>query len=647
MNFNAAADIVWRNCCINPYKKKNHVIKKNLSAMPQAMREQFPIIGESCKICVSCRIAFYKNKTGFNNNNETSSSSDELELLSDEEFILPIKSKKRKFNNTDNEYNQAGVTTLNQIKDKFQQSSKRSERIMLLTLAPKYWSRQKLMTEFNSTEWEARKAKELVKQSGILTGPSTKKGVSLSPQTVDLVKTYYERDDISRLMPGVKDYVSLKQNDGRRQHVQKRLVLANLNELFAQFKAEHTDVKIGFTKFTQLRPLHCVLAGSSGTHTVCVCVHHENFKLMLSEINVNKLTEDSNMILNDYHDFIQAIICIQPTSSCFLNECALCPGTTALHEILTTFFDNNFIDELKFDTWLQTDRYTLKTVVLKVDAFIDEFIERLIKLKSHDFIAKQQSKFVKDLKEKLLPGEFVVTCDFAENYAFVVQNSAQSFHWNNNQVTIFTVVTYFNTGNEIKHKSMAILSDNLTHDSAAVYCYQNIIIDYLKMHYEPRKIFYVTDGASQHFKNRSNFANLLQHEKDFNLPAEWHFHATAHGKGACDGIGANLKRGAARASLVCCPKNHILTIDALYQWAKKFCFETEVFLCKKEDQAIHFKTIEIRFKNAVTIPGTLKYHAFIPMESGNMMLKKFSMDESYETYPKIKRSKCPRNQNLI
>ncbi|KAJ8943495.1 hypothetical protein NQ318_016275 [Aromia moschata] len=31
--------------------------------------------------------------------------------------------------------------------------------------------------------------------------------------------------------------------------------------------------------------------------------------------------------------------------------------------------------------------------------------------------------------------------------------------------------------------------------------------------------------------------NLLYHEEDFGIKAEWNFFATAHGKGACDGIG--------------------------------------------------------------------------------------------------------------
>jgi len=34
---------------------------------------------------------------------------------------------------------------------------------------------------------------------------------------------------------------------------------------------------------------------------------------------------------------------------------------------------------------------------------------------------------------------------------------------------------------------------------------------------------------------------------DFGILAEWYFHATAHEKGPCDGIGGNLKRQPSRA----------------------------------------------------------------------------------------------------
>ncbi len=71
-------------------------------------------------------------------------------------------------------------------------------------------------------------------------------------------------------MPGMKDFVSVKQ-EGKRVHIQKRLVLSNLKDVYREFKDQFPALKVGFSKFADLRPKHCVLAGGNGTHSVCVC----------------------------------------------------------------------------------------------------------------------------------------------------------------------------------------------------------------------------------------------------------------------------------------------------------------------------------------------------------------------------------------
>ena len=180
----------------------------------------------------------------------------------------------------------AGVAVLDQLKEKFLESNSKHDRILLLTLAPKFWSRRDLQREFDCSEWEARQAKDLVSKKGILTLPDKRKGKKFSVETENLVKQFYERDNISRLMPGLKDVISVKQNDGKRINMQKRLLLSNLNELNTLFKNEYENVKISFAKFVQLRPAYCVLAGSSSIHVVCVYVHHENVKLMPNGIDL-------------------------------------------------------------------------------------------------------------------------------------------------------------------------------------------------------------------------------------------------------------------------------------------------------------------------------------------------------------------------
>ncbi len=71
-------------------------------------------------------------------------------------------------------------------------------------------------------------------------------------------------------MPGMKDFVSVRK-DGKRIHIQKRLVLSNLKEAYNEFKQKFPDRKVGFSKFAELRPKHCILAGAIVVHTQCVC----------------------------------------------------------------------------------------------------------------------------------------------------------------------------------------------------------------------------------------------------------------------------------------------------------------------------------------------------------------------------------------
>ena len=601
--------VVQKGRCINPLNKDNHPSSKELSDFPTSLKRSYPLIPENAKICSNCRRQLYK-----------------------QESELPA-SKRTKIE-CDNEYHRAGVAVLEQLKRKFSESVTKQDRIQLLTFAPEFWSRRDLMREFGCTEWEARTSKQLVEKNGIFSIPDKKTGKVLPTETVNLIKCFYERDDISRMMPGLKDVLSIKQENGKREHVQKRLLLADLHEIYSLFKKEHADVKVGLTKFTQLKPPNCVLAGSSGTHNVCVCVHHENVKLMLNSIDLQNLTKDTRIFLENYHDCIREIVCDNAVSDCYLGECLDCPNMRKLRKHLLECFNSKNISEIKYESWFQSDRSTIGSKTVNIYEFMNVLGDKLIKLKTHDYFAREQFIFVEELKKSLQKGEFLISCDFAENYAFVIQNSTQSFHWNNNQASIFTVVIYYRENDDLKHLSMAIISENLNHDTISVYEYQKIIISYLKSHFTVSKIYYITDGAGQHFKNKSNFYNLLFHEKDFGIPAKWHFHATAHGKGACDGIGANLKRGARRASLQLSSKSHILTPEDLYEWANKFCKETKVFYTTKESYEQTVSQLKPRLDKAQSIPGTLNYHAIIPVDEFTLKLKKTSLRSQYQLFPK-------------
>ena len=457
--------------------------------------------------------------------------------------------------------------------------------------------------------------------------PDLKRGHALSEQTVYLVQSFYQTDDISRVMPGKKDYVSVREGEGR-VHAQKRLVLCNLRELYAAFKDQHPSDHIGFSKFASLRPKHCVLAGASGTHTVCVCTYHQNVKLMIHAAGLD----------TSHKHVIAQSVCNPSQPQCFLDKCTACPGTEMLRESMVMHFGKKAIDNIIYQQWVSVDRTTLETASLPFEDFIDAFIEKVEMLIPHSFIATQQSQFFNESKKELKQGELVVVADFAENYSFVVQDAAQGMHWNNSQATIHPFVVYYHHADKEQHISFVVVSDCLQHDTVAVYLFQQELINYLKsaLPFAISKIKYFSDGAASQYKNRKNFVNLCSHEADFGIKAEWHFSATSHGKGACDGVGGTVKRLAARASLQRPFDQQIMSPSQLYEWAKDNIPTTVLRYCSVEDYEVAKKELEGRFRNSRTIPGTRKLHAFIPLSRHLIAAKLYSNSDDFKEEKVVK-----------
>ncbi len=128
-----------------------------------------------------------------------------------------------------------------------------------------------------------------------------------------------------------------------------------------------------------------------------------------------------------------------------------------------------------------------------------------------------------------------------------------------------------------------------------------------------KKVIYFSDGAASQYKNCKNFINLCYHKDDFCVCAEWHFFATSHGKGPCDGIGGTVKRLAARASLQRPYNEQIMTPRQLYDFAVENISAVHFQFCTKEDWEAESEELEERFQKAQTVQGTQKLHAFVPL----------------------------------
>lgn len=525
--------------------------------------------------------------------------------------------------NNDNE-------VINQLKEKFNTTTDKSVRMQILTTLPKSWTLKTIETEFGVSNFTARKAKKLLHEKGVMSSPDPKPGRTLDPATVALVKDFYQNDEVSRQMPGKKDFVSVKKY-GKRVHVQKYLILSTLREAYVLFKERYPDQKIGFTKFCELRPKHCVLPGSSGTHTVCVCTIHQNAKLMMAQCKIPELT-NGELPIKTYKDVTSNIICKTPTCKCYFANCVNCPGSDDLKARFEEAFELNSIENVSFKQWMQIDnKCVLETVTKPTEEFVDYLFQSLPKLLRHSFIATQQSSYLRHLKENLPQNQCIVLCDFAENYAFVLQDAAQGFHWNNAQATIHPFVIYYmdEESKKLAYLSLVIISDCMTHDTVAVHLFQRLMIDFLKQNlpHKPEKLHYFSDGAASQYKNKSNFLNLCHHENDFGIKAEWNFFASSHGKNACDGVGGTVKRLAALASLRMVYNEQIMTPRQLYDWAKANIDNISFLYSTKDEHEAEEQTLKRRFEAATTIKGTQQFHSYTPVSETRVLVKSHSFSE--------------------
>ena len=504
---------------------------------------------------------------------------------------------------------------MNELKHSFMESKCHQHKLQILTLSP--YTIEKTEHFFQTTKYMVKKSRSLKSEFGVLPKiPTMTKGKVISDEHKDIVRRFYEADEVSRMCPGKKDCVKIINDEGAMK-VQKRLVLGNLREIFELYKSDEKNPKIGFSTFARLRPSYCVLAGSGGTHSVCVCTYHQNPKLQLAALGEKGLS---------YKDLMDYSVCSTEKEACMMQLCSDCPreeGVLNFLELLDSV--KSAPSEISYKQWVTVDRCTMVDKVEPLHEFLSSLSMKISCMVRHHFVAQQQSQYFKQLKETLPPlSEAVIVGDFSENYSFIVQDAAQGFHWDNSQCTVHPFVIYYRSAadQELCHFSVCFLSSSLKHNTIMVYSFIMKLLPYVKLRCpQLRKVHYFSDGCAGQYKNRYNFINLCHHKEDFGLDCEWHFFATSHGKNACDGIGGTVKRATARASLQRTTERQILTPEDMFKFCEEYLSKTMkfFFVTASELKEVEHQ-IEHRFKDSRAIPGTQKFHRFVPINKEELMV---------------------------
>lgn len=222
-----------------------------------------------------------------------------------------------------------------------------------------------------------------------------------------------------------------------------------------------------------LRPKWCVLAGTAGTHFVCVCTIHENVSLLLHACSIEE----------NYSELIEKLVCSRDNRDCMLRHCSNCPSSDNVKSFIMEKFEEwDPNDDVTYSSWISTDRTQQVQFTVTLEEYLEILIEGLEKLIPHSFITKSQARYLKEIKSNMKVDEAIVLIDFSENYSFVLQNEAQGYHWTSNSCSLHPVVIYTRHDNneDLIVSNLCIVSDDLEHDVAFVHETQKVVAEYLK-----------------------------------------------------------------------------------------------------------------------------------------------------------------------
>lgn len=365
---------------------------------------------------------------------------------------------------------------------------------------------------------------------------STSSTLSITADTMKMVKDFYECDDVSRQLPGKKDFIIIRE-DGKKEYMQKRLLVYHLREVYTLFQEQNPNVKIGLSKFCEMRPKHVRLV-SDKDQIMCCCPYCENTQLMISAAPW-KTSEKPKTI----QELLKETVCQTENKNCMKRSCQECGD---IESTLITKIDDD-CDEVHTKQW---EGGHLVQKDMSINEFFTYFKNQLTQLSNHIYNKRRQWKEQQNQKSSLQPGQLILLTDFAENYVAKFQNEVMAAHWTHTSAetstTIYTAVCYFrkSSTDDVTTICLAVISDTQSHGTAEVAAFNEILLNYLStLKQSPITSVYLwTDGAAQHFKNRKAISYLCTLSKILGCNVEWNYNESYHGKGPHDGVGATLKR---------------------------------------------------------------------------------------------------------
>ncbi|XP_022078608.1 uncharacterized protein LOC127533326 [Acanthochromis polyacanthus] len=405
------------------------------------------------------------------------------------------------------------------------------------------------------------------------------------------VKEFLTRDENSRLLPGKKDTISLN-----KVKEQRRVLVKSLKELHKEYCQEAG--KLSYRQFVRLRPFY-VTEPKSRDRNTCACYDHENLTLLIEKMFQNGILGSKSMT-----DALSHIVCDLKNKKCMFRQCAKC----CYNDIELAVPNNS--ETISWYQWtkerVSTEGKTYTHFVKKAFTgtwgdLLKIFNEKLDSLAKHHYIWIHQAEQCRFLKNTLQNDEAVVHMDFSENYACKMNVEVQAFHFGGSrqQATVHTCMVYTAENT----KAYATISNSLRHDERAVWAHLKPVFDEVLSNKKIKTLHFMSDGPLTQYRNRKNF--YLMSTLPFLRGIEnitWNYSEKSHGKGAPDGVGGSVKRGADTFVL---QGGDLQNPKDLFEFLKKSDSNVEFFWISEEDISLIDEAVP---EELPVVKGTLAIH---------------------------------------
>ncbi|KAK6187258.1 hypothetical protein SNE40_005324 [Patella caerulea] len=305
-----------------------------------------------------------------------------------------------------------------------------------------------------------------LKLCGVNTRPSLKYKTSLSRRLCTGIKTFFERDDVSRITTGLKQ--TLTKNKHKKQ---RRILSDNLHNTYLKYISE-TSNKLSFTTFCRLRPFW-VRPPTNADRNTCMCKLCENTDFLVSALhNISKIDSDKNKL-------VESIVCDTNSLMCMHGKCVDCENIkletveSQLDEVEWCEWQNK-VETRKIKVGKREEIKEVKiTVKEKVKGSISQLIEQtemqLDRYRKHMFTIKKQFDYYKKKKESLGKNECLMQVDFSENYICKLSSKIHSMHFGASKKQLSLQTGVYFIGQNSKPFTFCTVSENLHHGPGGVW----------------------------------------------------------------------------------------------------------------------------------------------------------------------------------